>query len=406
MDSQPVPKQERLAVFLLGTVQFVNILDFMMIMPLGPDFSVQLGIRASLLGLLGAAYAVAACGAGLLGAWVLDRFDRKKALLWALLGLILGTVAGGFAVGFKSMMASRLLAGLFGGPATSLAISALTDLVPIHRRGRAIGAVMGAFSVASVAGVPMGLWLARQGSFRTPFFAVSGLGVLVMFFIKAVLPPMTAHLSRKEVQCSLRELLQRKNVKWSLASVALSNIGAFAIIPNIAPYLIMNCGMPRTDLEYLYAIGGLCTFFSMRFVGRLVDGLGTQPVMIFTSILLSIVIGVGFLPGHNIVPIVVVFVGFLVSGTARNVCVGAASSRVGAANERARYQSIQSAVQHLASACGSSLGSLLLYETLDKRLGGIDKLSMISIVATLLMPLFIYQFEKAERNQQVRTSVE
>ena len=37
-----------------------------------------------------------------------------------------------------------------------MAISALTDLVPIERRGRAIGAIMGAFSVASVAGVPLG----------------------------------------------------------------------------------------------------------------------------------------------------------------------------------------------------------------------------------------------------------
>jgi len=44
-----------MGVFFLGAVQFVNILDFMMIMPLGPDFTTELHIPAALLGLLGSA---------------------------------------------------------------------------------------------------------------------------------------------------------------------------------------------------------------------------------------------------------------------------------------------------------------------------------------------------------------
>ena len=68
---------------------------------------------------------------------------------------------------------------MFGGPATSLGLSILADIVPIERRGRAMGTLMGAFSAASVFGVPAGLELARIGGWRMPFFAVAALGVVL-----------------------------------------------------------------------------------------------------------------------------------------------------------------------------------------------------------------------------------
>ena len=73
-----------------------------------------------------------------------------------------------------------MLAGAFGGPATSLALSIVADCVPPERRGRAMGAVMSAFSVASILGIPAALELARQGGWRLPFFVVGGMGLVIM----------------------------------------------------------------------------------------------------------------------------------------------------------------------------------------------------------------------------------
>ncbi len=394
MITAAIPKHERMGVFFLGAVQFVNILDFMMIMPLGPDFTTELHIPAALLGLLGSAYAVSASVAGLAGAWVLDRYDRKTALLWALLGLVLGTAAGGFAVGFKSMMAARLLAGLFGGPATSLAVSALTDLVPLERRGRAFGAVMGAFSVASVLGVPMGLWLARHGGLRTPFFVVAGMGLVVMAMAAAVLPPLRTHLDRPESPRSLTEILHRPVVQLALLTIAVGNMATFAIVPNIAPYLIRNCGMPRQSLEYMYAIGGACSFVSMRLVGWLIDRYGAARVMVLASVLLSIDLGLTFLPGRALLPVVILFVGFMVSSSSRNVCVTTTCSRVAAPAERARYQSIQSAVQHMAAALGAGLGPMFLRELADGRIDGMTGLAALSIMLTLTLPSLLFKLNQ------------
>src|SRR4051812_10438109 len=95
----------------------------MMVMPLGPDFARALGIPNSDLGMVGGSYTAAASISGLTGALFLDRFDRRRALAVAMLGLVIGTFAGGFATSFATMMAARVLAGTFGGPATSLSLS-------------------------------------------------------------------------------------------------------------------------------------------------------------------------------------------------------------------------------------------------------------------------------------------
>jgi predicted MFS family arabinose efflux permease len=109
----PPRLSERSLLFLVGAVQFVNVLDFMMVMPLGPDFAAALGIPASRLGLVGGAYTAAAALAGVAAATFLDRFDRRKALAVAMLGLVIATAAGGLATGLGTMLAARVLAGAF-----------------------------------------------------------------------------------------------------------------------------------------------------------------------------------------------------------------------------------------------------------------------------------------------------
>jgi predicted MFS family arabinose efflux permease len=162
-----VPRSERLIVFLVGAIQFVSILDFMMVMPLGPDFARALGISTAHLGVIAGSYTLTAAVSGIIAATFLDRFDRRSALGVALFGLVTGTAMGALAQGLTSLVLARGLAGAFGGPATAISLSIIADVVPPARRGRAMGAVMGAFSVASVLGVFAALQLATWGGWRS-----------------------------------------------------------------------------------------------------------------------------------------------------------------------------------------------------------------------------------------------
>ncbi len=126
---------ERRIIFLVGAVQFVNILDFMMVMPMGPDFGRALGISNAKLPMIGGAYTAAAAVSGIICALFLDRFDRRKALAVAMAGLALGTLAGAFAVDLPSLMTARIVAGVFGGPATSVALSIIADVILLNDGG-------------------------------------------------------------------------------------------------------------------------------------------------------------------------------------------------------------------------------------------------------------------------------
>lgn len=401
---------ERAVVFLIGAIQFVNVLDFMIVMPLGPDLGPTLHIPLSQLGLLGTSYAAAAAVSGILGALFLDRFDRRSALAVALLGLVLGTAAGGMATGMWTMLGARVLAGLFGGPATSLSISALSDVVPPERRGRALGSVMGAFSVASVFGVPTGLYLARHGGWRMPFLGVAGLGLVIGALAIILLPPLRGHLVQQKDQkhppTSPLQIMSRPESLVSLATSAAVMLTSFSLVPNIAAYLQNNCGLPRQDLEYLYAIGGACTFVSMRILGRLVDRFSATRVAIFGTLLLVVDQVLGFLPGRSLIPVPVAFVTFMIAQSARAVALNTTTTKVPRPDERARYQSIQSAVQHMASGLGASLGSILLTVGPDGRLLGMPQLVTVSIVLALLLPPLLAMVQERLRIRDQTAAIE
>src|SRR5205823_5122185 len=93
---------------LVGAIQFINILDFVIPLPMGPDLAKGLGIPTSQIGLIGAAYVVAAALSGLAGSFFLDRFDRRKAVAVAMMGLVLGTAAGGLAISALPPMRGHL----------------------------------------------------------------------------------------------------------------------------------------------------------------------------------------------------------------------------------------------------------------------------------------------------------
>jgi predicted MFS family arabinose efflux permease len=399
MPEQPSIPSEKTIVFLVGAIQFVNVLDFMMVMPLGPDFAVGLGIPAAHLGYIGGSYTAAAAVSGLAGSLFLDRFDRRSALGLAMLGLVIGTLAGGFAQSFETLIAARIVAGLFGGPATSLSLSIIADIIPPERRGRALGAVMSAFSVASVVGVPAGLELARHGGWRLPFFAVAGVGLVVTATAIFLLPSLRLHLDRakEEVALPFFEIFSRPIVLYSLALTASSMIASFVLVPNLSAYLQYNLGYPRGSLWMLYAVGGSCAFFANRLYGRLVDRYGSFRIGSLGTLSFITVVYFAFLAYSPSIPVLAIFVAFMLSTSLRAVPLNTLTTKVPSPRERARFMSIQSAVQHFSGAVGAFLSAKLLHEQSNHRLEGITSIAGVSIAAALLFPVLAWTIESRVR---------
>jgi predicted MFS family arabinose efflux permease len=384
---------ERTVIFLIGAVQFVNVLDFMMVLPLGPFFAGPLGIPASRIGFIGGSYTAAAAVSGIACSFFLDRFDRRKALGVAVAGLVVATALGGFSTGFGTIVFARILAGFFGGPATSLSLSIVADVIPAERRGKALGAVMGAFSVAAVLGVPAGLELARWGGWRLPFFSVAGLGLVLLPIAIALLPPLTRHLVARAGPAAGRtgfvSLLTRRTVQLTAVATVAVMSSAFLVIPVITPYLLFNLGFPAKDLKWIYMIGGALSFGVLRIIGALVDRYGSTRLAIVGTLVFLIVSWFSFVRYDSRIPITALFVLFMVGMNFRMAPYQTLISKVPAPQERASFMSLMSAIQHLSTSAGAIFSSVVLSTGEGGALVGMPKLGILAMaVATLVPPLF------------------
>jgi predicted MFS family arabinose efflux permease len=387
---------ERSIVWVVAAVQFVNILDFMMVMPLGPDLARALGISTAHIGLLGGSYTAAAALSGAVGSVVLDKFDRRTAICLAMVGLVLGTALGGLATGLYSLLAARVVAGVFGGPATSLALAIVADSVPVERRGRAVGTVMAAFSLASILGVPVGLELAARFDWRAPFFAVAALALLLTAAAWRILAPMRAHLGRAQPVTKAR--LTRLPI-LSLANTALVMFSVFAVVPNISAFLQHNIGYPREDLGLLYLAGGAASFVASRFVGSLVDHFGATRLVAIGTAMYVLALTLTFIYSVRVPHVIYLFPVLMTSATMRGVPLQTLASRVPEPDVRARFMSAQSTVQHLASAVGAGASAFFLDSQPDGKLVGMPVITIAAIVVAAFVPFGTFLLERGLRRR-------
>src|SRR5438034_1229103 len=169
--------------------------DFMVLMPLGTQLMRAFDITPTQLGFFVSIYAVAASLSGFFSALVIDRFDRKAAML-ALYACFAATMAAcALAPSYATLLAARAAAGAFGGVVAANIFTIVADVVPEGRRGRAFGAVMSAFSLASILGVPISLYLALHFTWRAPYVFLAALCSAILLAAWFVIPPVRAHLA-------------------------------------------------------------------------------------------------------------------------------------------------------------------------------------------------------------------
>lgn len=275
----------------LAGIQFTHILDFMIMMPLGPQFREIFNITDAQFGVLVSAYTLAAGLSGLAASTYVDRFDRKRLLL-TMYGLFaLATLACGLAPTYGFLMGARLAAGLFGGVLSALSQTIVADVVPFERRGRAMAVVMSAFSFSTVAGVPLGLVLANHLGWHATFVAIALLSGVLVAVAMFTMPPLRAHLAAAQGRSAwsgIRQVLADTNHLRAFAfSLAMMSAG-FVAIPYITLYMRANVGLAADDIPYVYLVGGAATLVSARWVGRLSDRRGKVEVFSALAVALGV----------------------------------------------------------------------------------------------------------------------
>ncbi len=267
-------RREGWLLLTIAGIQFTHIVDFMIMMPLGPPLTRLFGLSDAQFGLLVSSYTFAAGASALLAAGYIDRFDRKRLLLVLYGGFALATLVCGFATSYASLMGARIAAGAFGGVLTALAHTIVADVIPFERRGRAAAVVMSAFSLATVAGVPAGLWLAAWAGWQWAFIAIGLLSAVFALAAVLSLPALRQHLAQPapaSVWRGLAEVLGQANHRRAFVFSALLMATGFTTIPYITLFTTRNAGLLDQQIPLLYLCGGIGSLLTARWVGRLSD---------------------------------------------------------------------------------------------------------------------------------------
>ena len=368
MTSHLTPKRERWLLLTLASIQFTSVLDFMVMMPLGPQLTELFGISAGEFGFLVSAYTFAAGLSGLLAATYIDRFGRKRMMLtlYPLFGV--AALACSFAPTFAWLMLARVASGFFGGVLMALSQTIVAEVIPFERRGRAMGVVMTSFSVATVAGVPLSLFLASNFNWHAPFLAIALMVSVCALGAAKTLPSLKGHLvahpsgdSAPNMLANLRLVLVDPNHLRAYAMSSSMVFAGFAVIPYITLYLQGNAGFKPEQIPYVYLTGGVCTLISARFIGHWSDRAGKayafrrlallMPLPLLAMTLSADLPMVGVLLVSSM--LFVVMSGRMIPGMA---LIGASADP----RRRGSFMTLNSAVQSLAMGLAALVGGQIL----------------------------------------------
>ena len=383
-----VRPRELLLLLTLAGMQFTNILDFMILMPLAPQLMRLFAIDPRHFGFLVSAYTFAAAASGFVAAFWIDRFGRKRALLAMYTGFVLATALCGIAPNYELLLAARIVAGVFGGVIGALVLTIVADVVPYSRRARGTAVVSAAFSLAAVLGVPLGLWFATHYSWRAPFLALAAFSAVAWYVAWRVVPSLDAHLAAHEKRrplAQLRAVFGVPNHLRAFAFMIALMTSVFLVIPFIAAYNVANVGMTEAELPYMYFAGGLCTLFTAPLIGWLADRFGKKRVftiLAFISIIpILVTTHLPPMPLATAIAVSILFFMFVPGrfGPAMALVTGSVAPRL-----RGSFMSFNGSVQQLGAGAASFVAGLIVGRGADGALTGFDWAGWCSVAATLV----------------------
>jgi DHA1 family inner membrane transport protein len=349
---------------ILALVQFMHIVDFMVIMPLAKKFEELFRITTNQFGWLVSAYTLAAFASGIAATFFIDRISRKASLMIGFMGFIAGNLLCAAAPGFYTFLAARFVTGAFGGLLSGVTFSIIGDLIEPAKRGRATGVIMMAFSVAAVIGVPAGIWLANGFFLQLPYYLIAFGSALILIFAWLRMPPLKDHLfgPRMKVMSQIRAVLKSDKHQRLYLMMVFHFMAGFSIIPYIAGFMQKNNSVTDEQLPLIYLTGGIATIVSSPVVGWLSDKFGNVRIYSFISLLASIpFVLVTYEWTKSFALLLTSTVLFFIFVSGRMVPAMALLNNTVSPAHRGTFMSLNGSVQQLAMSLGAIAASFIIY---------------------------------------------
>jgi predicted MFS family arabinose efflux permease len=246
-------------------------------LPIGllPLIAKDLGTTVSAVGLLVTGYGLIIVVVSLPLTRLTRRLPRRR-LLCILFGVfVVATCLSAVAWNYWLLMGARMVTALSQALFWAVVTPAAAGLFRAEVRGRAVSILYAGVSVAALAGIPAGTWLGQQTNWRAAFFALSGLGLLVLVAVAAALPNTPAGQGAADRGSAP----DRGRYLSIVATTAMAVTGAFTAFTYISPFLTDVSGFAESSIGPLLLARGIAGLAGVFAVGYLVDRHGRLTMM-------------------------------------------------------------------------------------------------------------------------------
>ncbi|WP_369679179.1 MFS transporter [Siphonobacter sp. BAB-5385] len=381
-------------IAVLAILQFTIILDFMVLSPLGAILMPTLHITPVQFGWVVSAYAFSAGASGLLAAGFADNFDRKKLLLFFYTGFTLGTFLCSIATDYHFLLFARIFTGLFGGVIGSICSAIITDLFALEVRGRVMGFVQMAFATSQVLGIPIGLYLANEFGWHSPFTMIVLFCIVIGILILVYLKPIDKHLGLNTEHNAFKHLgqtLSQSNYLLAFATTTLLAMGGYMLMPFGSAFSVHNLKIPFDKLPMVYIVTGISSMIAGPLLGKYSDVIGKYRLFVMGSILSMIMTGIYGNLGPTPIWIVIVINVFLFMGiTSRIISSSALMTAIPKPQDRGAFMSINASVQQMAGGLAAAAAGFIVSETPSGYIEHYDRLSYVVIAGSMLAIVMMY----------------
>ncbi len=271
--------------FGIGLAEFV-------IMGLLPEVAADFDVSEATAGWLISGYALAVVVGALLLTAAVTRLERKPVLAALMVLFAAGNLVSALAPDYQLMMIGRIIAALAHGAFFGIGAVVAASLVPADKKACAIAIMFTGLTAANVLGVPFGTMLGQAAGWRSTFFAITGIGVLSLIGILALVPKAAAGAGTTS-PVGLRGELKafRSGQVWlSILVTILGYGGVFGAFTYIAYTLTEVSGFASSAVPWLLVLFGGGLFLGNTLGGRAADKNVDRTLVVVLAVLVAVLV--------------------------------------------------------------------------------------------------------------------
>lgn len=384
----PLTPYQFLLIIVFVFVLFTIVVDYMTLPALSAILLPELNITTQQFGLVVSAYSFSAGISAFLATSFLDRFDRKKSLLFYYGGFILGILLCATSNSLYTLVIARIIVGSFGGVVAAICFAIVADLFEKDQRGRVMGFVQLAFAAGFVVGLPVAMYLATNYYWQLIYSIFVGIGIVLLAIILIKFKPINDHLINTQIETQLIHSVKivKNSDYWKVfANNIFLVLGDTIFMTFGSAFSTSNLGINLDELPILYGISGLSTIVLSPFIGQLSDKFGKLQIFIIGSIIG--IISIAIFSNMSEVPFwlvatvhTLIFIGI----NARMISSTAIATIIPNKNDRGSFMALDSSFQQITGGIGATVAGLIVYQAANGTIYGYSNLGWTVIGLMLI----------------------